>query len=367
MAVFKIFPEKDTFIYTEQAVSNAGLDEIIELGGYPVDSYGMTSRILVQFPQDKIKEVVEDHANNQAISASLHMYLASGYELPEGYTVEAFPISESWTNGVGKYLDSPIDSSGVSWYFRSANQLDRWGTPETTTMQTGTTSSYDARFAGGGGNWWHGVRASQKQALNSDHDINLDVTRAVNLHYTGSIGNNGLIVKLTDDLEFNTTSSIRMKYYSGDTNTIYPPTLNIKWDDSSYNPGDLELLSTSNATISITNNKGTFKEEGKQRFRLAAKPKYPTRTFTTSSIYLQNYALPSNTTWGIKDEHSEEMIIDFDANCTKVSCDENGPYFDVYMDGLQPERYYRLLIKTTLDGSDMIVDDKNIFKVVRNV
>ena len=62
------------------------------------------------------------------------------------------------------------------------------------------------------------------------------------------------------------------------------------------------------------------------------------------------------------------MIVDFDTNFTKISCDSTGPYFDVYMDGLQPERYYRILIKTTLDGSTTVVDDSNnnIFKVVRN-
>jgi hypothetical protein len=50
------------------------------------------------------------------------------------------------------------------------------------------------------------------------------------------------------------------------------------------------------------------------------------------------------------------MIVDFDTNFTKISCDSTGPYFDVYMDGLQPERYYRILIKTTLDGSTTVVD-----------
>jgi len=36
------------------------------------------------------------------------------------------------------------------------------------------------------------------------------------------------------------------------------------------------------------------------------------------------------------------------------------------MDGLQPERYYRILIKTTLDNSTVVVDNQNIFKIVRN-
>jgi hypothetical protein len=60
------------------------------------------------------------------------------------------------------------------------------------------------------------------------------------------------------------------------------------------------------------------------------------------------------------------MIIDFDTEFTKISCDSQGGYFDVYMDGLQPERYYRILIKTTLDGSTVVRNDGNIFKVIRN-
>jgi hypothetical protein len=36
------------------------------------------------------------------------------------------------------------------------------------------------------------------------------------------------------------------------------------------------------------------------------------------------------------------------------------------MDGLQPERYYRVLIKTEIDGSTVVVDNSDTFKVVRN-
>jgi hypothetical protein len=68
----------------------------------------------------------------------------------------------------------------------------------------------------------------------------------------------------------------------------------------------------------------------------------------------------------LKDENTEEMVVDFDTKFTKISCDSTGPYFDVYMDGLEPERYYRILVKTTLDGSTTVVDNQNIFKVVRN-
>jgi len=40
-------------------------------------------------------------------------------------------------------------------------------------------------------------------------------------------------------------------------------------------------------------------------------------------------------------------------------------YFDVYMNGLEPERYYQLLIKVIINGETIVFDNNNIFKVVR--
>ena len=60
------------------------------------------------------------------------------------------------------------------------------------------------------------------------------------------------------------------------------------------------------------------------------------------------------------------MVFDYDNTFTKISADNTSNYFDIYMDGLQPERYYRLLIKTEIDGTTTIVDNDQVFKVVRN-
>ena len=180
------------------------------------------------------------------------------------------------------------------------------------------------------------------------------------------ISTNGYILKLDDNLEFNTTSSIRLKYYSNDTNTIYPTYLEFQWDDSVYTTGSLNTLTTEESFIEITNNRGKYVDEGKQRFRIKARPKYPTRSFTTASAYTVNYALPTDSYWGLKDEYTEEMIIPFDTNNTKISCDSTGPFFDLYMDSLQAERFYRVLIKTNLDGTNTVVDNGITFKVVRN-
>jgi len=369
MAVYRIFPEKDTFISSEVPTGNAGKDEIVEIGGYTdTAGIGETSRVLVQYSTSAIQDILTSKVGISSYSASINLYLADAYEIPVNYDIYAYPIYGSWDNGVGKFGDNPVNVTGVSWQYKKAGQVDAW---TTTGFAVNTTGSFSVDSTAGGGNWYTGsngvdLEFTQSHTLNSTNDVNINVTRAIELFNAETIDNNGFILKLSNALEYNTTSSIRLKYYSADTNTIYPPFLEFKWDDSVYDTGSLSVLSNNISTIGVTNNKGKYPDVGKQRFRISAKPKYPVRSFTTSSIYLTNYALPSGSYWGLRDENTEEMIVDFDTQFTKVSCDPTGPFFDVYMDGLQPERYYRILVKTTLDGSTTVVDGQNIFKVVRN-
>jgi len=369
MAVYRIFPEKDAFISSEVPTGNAGKDEIIEIGGYADFSVtGQTNRLLVQYKTSEIQDVIANKIGAAAYSASLQLYLADAYQIPVDYTLYAYPVSGAWDSGVGKFGDIPTNTTGVSWINRQAGEVSPWAT---SSFAVGATGSFKSGSTGAGGNWYTGsngvnLEFTQSHQLNSTNDVNINVTRAVQLFNAQTLANSGFIVKLPNNLEYNTTASIRLKYYGVDTNTIYPPFLEFKWDDSAYNTGSLSVLSNSISIINLTNNKGKYPDVGKQRFRASARPKYPVRSFTTSSAYLTNYALPSASYWGLRDENTEEMVVDFDTQFTKISCDSNGAFFDVYMDGLQPERYYRILVKTTLDGSTTVVDNQNIFKVVRN-
>ena len=62
--------------------------------------------------------------------------------------------------------------------------------------------------------------------------------------------------------------------------------------------------------------------------------------------------------------HTNEFVIDFDTNYTQISADLDGSYFKLYMNGLEPERYYQVLIKTEIKGSTLILDDDFYFKVI---
>lgn len=58
------------------------------------------------------------------------------------------------------------------------------------------------------------------------------------------------------------------------------------------------------------------------------------------------------------------MVIDFDTQFTQLSADATSSYFDVYMNGLEPERYYAILIKSEIGGTIQVFDDQYYFKVI---
>jgi hypothetical protein len=217
-----------------------------------------------------------------------------------------------------------------------------------------------------GGGSWYGSGVSQSFGYKDDKDLNVNVTDIVQ-YWINSGSNYGFLLKMTSSVEFNTGSYTRVKYFSVDTHTIYPPTLEMRWDDSSYNTGSLSVVNNNQVTVTLANNTPVFKNDtAKYTIRVNARDTYPTRQFTTSSVYLVNKALPSSSYWAIQDAKTEEMVIDFDTTYTKLSCDSNGNYFNLYMNGLEPERYYKVLIKVNLpDGQSIDIDNNNTFKIVR--
>ena len=84
----------------------------------------------------------------------------------------------------------------------------------------------------------------------------------------------------------------------------------------------------------------------------------------------KHHYLPSGSSYySIKDTVTEETIIPF-SDESKLSADVSSNYFNIWMNGLQPERYYRVLIKAvsgsgTTDEVVHYYDDNFTFKVVR--
>lgn len=385
MAVYRIFPTQDTTLYSLFPSMNTGLDEIIEATtttfAFSPPS-PQTSRFLIQFSQNDINNLFSTYnLTGSTWDAYLNCYIANVTGLGTSSIIETYPVALNWNMGTGKYLDSPITSDGASWQFRTYSGSNQWAPngvlPAGNLTGSWTGSNY------GGGVWYTGsindalYDITQSFAYGNDVDINLGVTSIVKDWYSSSvfpaagvsISNNGFIVKQINSQEFvnNPNQQVELKYFSIDTNTIYPPNLEFRWEDAIWNTGSSTqtVITSSQMYASLDNNNGTFYSESIQRFRINARPQYPSRVFQTSSIYTTNYYLPSGSSYyAVKDLDTNEYVVPFDTVYTKISADVSSSYFDIHMNGLQPERYYRILIQTTVANNTIVLDNDYYFKVV---
>ena len=363
MAIYKIFPEKSATLYSYSSSLNSGLDEILELSTF----YTVTnevSRILLKFPQSEITDIINNKVSGSTYDAYLKLYLANATEIPLDYTIFSHPISGSWNMGTGRAANLPITTDGVSWKFKDQLSGSAWTTG---TFPGSTTGSYTGSNVGGGvWNVTASYASSQSFTYITPKDIELKVTNVVSAWNSGSISNDGFILKHSSSLEFTSASKFELKYFSGNTHTIYPPCLEIRWNDFLYNTGSLSVITSNQVVATLANSKNEYQQDSVQRFRVNIRDRYPTRVFQTSSVYLINKVLPTSSYWSIKDLDTEEIVVDFDTNYTKISADPQGNYFDIYMNGLQPERYYQVLLKTILNNKEVLVLNQDFyFKVIR--
>lgn len=492
MAVYKLFPSQDASIYSGYPAMNTGLDPILDVANYVTESnpVARVARSIIQFDQSEIENAIDVIAKVtgsefNSWSGSLKAYVAKASNVIINSYVEVWPISGSWNNGTGQYLDNKAGTNGVSWVYTDYSGSNEWVTAGWVPL---TTGSYSGSNNAGGGVWYTGsgtysnvnnsnMGVSQSYNLRSTKDLDINVTDILKVWYSSSkdlnpgeieITNNGFLVKWADAQEFVTSSAVspQLSFYSVDTNTIYPPELEIKWRDFTYSTssGDfklgrtltgsyptneltssiscsytqslpaptyagagtgatfgatfnsasmlnvfvkdlglgykagetltwstaqinaldgvsgatseavvtistfdiqqLDVINTPDLYVALDNNAGVFYSESINDFRLNVRPEFPARTFKTSSLYTTNHALPSSSYYAIKDLDTNEFVVDFDNNFTKISCDNNSNYFDIYMNGLEPERYYKILVKTIISGSIIIKDEDYYFKVV---
>ncbi len=374
MAIYKLFPTKDASIYTQDVEMNTGLDEILEASTYLINNDPFISRYLIKFSTEEISDVFTTKIKDKSYQINLKNYLALAEGLNRTTELYFYPISGDWDMGTGQYLNSPPTTNGVSW--KKQTVISNWAT---SSFGQYVTASFNT--IPGGGTWYTAsnlglnVVVSKSFSYYGSKDIDVDVTNTVKTWYSNSIDgndgfpNNGFLVKQNKENELNVTpdNNHKLRYFSIDTNTIYPPSLECKWDDSIFDTGSStnKELTQSETFISVYNNEEFYYPESIARFRLAAIPKYPDRTFITASYYTENFYLPKDVSlYAVKDTETNEYVIDFDPNYTKLSADDTSSYFDLYMNGLEPERYYTILIKSQLGSATKVFDEGINFKVI---
>ena len=116
-----------------------------------------------------------------------------------------------------------------------------------------------------------------------------------------------------------------------------------------------------------------YKEKSKVKFRVVGRTRFPAKTYSSTPSNLTVKYLPSGSSSGdgafysITDAETEDVVVPFGSG-SKLSCDSTGNYFNLDLNGYQPERYYTLQYKVvsgsgTVDETNTFYDEGFTFKV----
>ena len=383
-----IFPTKDTFISSGSNTSttgdserdqNFGQDSILEIKKeFFNDSFDYQTRALVQFGGSDFNFVSNSVVNGDIVNPkySLRLYEAEGtQELSTEYTLLAQPISQSWDEGTGKFGDNPKVTVGCSWENRN-------NYPGSTAV---TWSNADGTRAHGVAT--HSVSSSIQSFSNQSPDIEMNITDMTKSWLSGSgqdgtkgggFENHGLLLRFSGSQETNDGTFAQLKFFSKNTHTIYPPKLEVKWDDhvpaSGSNTGSLSPINVSGADdnyLYVKQLRDSYKETEKVKFRVGARKRYIQKDFSGSvQTNSPQYVPELSGSYSIVDVATGETIVpfkDIDDNVySYLSCDVSGSYFVQWLNAFQPHRVYKILLKlTTDDNQEYIYDDDFEFKIAR--
>jgi len=364
-----ILPSQDTWISsgsnttTDESFKNQnfGKDQILEVRKQFFNGeFHHQSRALVQFSGTSFtnmsQSIVEGTITNPKFFLKLHE-INGNSKLSDNYTLHIQPISQSWTEGTGKFGDNPKNILGCSWENRN-NVING----DTTTWVDSGASVLN-------------VSSSTQTFLNESSDIEVEVTNMVNMWLQGQYSNYGMLIRVSGSQETDETTFCDSKFFGKNTHTIYPPRLEIRWDDhlpcTGSNTGSLNQLTSSGLIDNHLYLRGLqegYKENDRVRFRVGSRKKHIQKTFTNSvQTYTGSFIAESSGSYAIKDVATNEYIIPFNDDYTLIGCDAGGMYFNQWLDGFFPDRVYKILLKLkTDDGQEQIFDNDFEFIIRRS-
>ena len=372
------FAEKDATLYEKSGSLNSGLDEILEIRKDVSDAGDVitVSRAVIKFDLSTISKLKTAGTIKDTAKYYLNLFDARPTALATSQSLYAYPVSQSWTMGDGRSYDNPITTEGCSWFYRNGENDGLLWSEESSS----------------GGSWYSNNDGAYEMSHSfgfKSKDMRMDVTGIVNAWLDETIPNEGFILKRSGSYydptttsgsfgnndsgsdEGNSTRFGNFSFFSTDTHTIYPPTLEAVWDDSKWTTGSLDALTKSNIEDMVIYMKGLrpeYNEKSIAKFRVVGRERFPDKTYSTTADNLTIKYLPSGSSfYSILDAETNDVIVPYGSG-SKLSCDSDGNYFLLRMDGYQPERYYKIEYRiqsgsATDEETDQYFDEGFTFKV----
>lgn len=221
--IFRIPPSQDTFITNfrklgiPQTASNFGASEILNCFVIaPVSTSagvasGSLARILMKFDLSEFVALTASHQAPSSMTYRLRLKNAPHDQtLPSSFDMEIFPLARNWDEGRGMDNDGFSDLGFANWSQARSNLP--WSSP--------------------GGDYLS-VSSSIIHFDVGDEDILADVTPIVNEWLSGTITNNGFMVRMSSSFESGSSDLFVKMFHSRQTHFLdRVPYLEASWDDS---------------------------------------------------------------------------------------------------------------------------------------
>jgi hypothetical protein len=355
MAYYFLTASKDATVYLQQPNQNTGFDEILEISKVYYGNVKDVSHALLKFEVGYISKSISEQSI-KLDTANLILKETKSEEIPLEYTIYANPIFGNWEMGTGTRFDN-ITTAGVTWNYREGDSKLEW-------IENGFEANTTASINDGSGGTWYTNYGSSQSFNYQTADINMNVKSILTAWMSGSIQNNGIILKYSTENESDTQDYGILKFFSKETNTIYQPKIQIAWDDQIFATASLSALTANDIKVGVTNLKKEYKVGGEVKLKIFGRELYPLKTFTNTFSYETVKYLPQTTYYQIKDVNSDDVIIPF-SDYSKVSCDETGNYIKINFSNWEAGRTYKIEFKVDNDGDVQYFDNDTTFSLIK--
>jgi len=117
--------------------------------------------------------------------------------------------------------------------------------------------------------------------------------------------------------------------------------------------------------VYLDNLQNEYVQDSKIRFRVNARDRYPRKTYVTESwAYTRDTYYISSSYYAVRDAWTEDEIMPW-STYTQISVDSSGSYFNLHLNGMEPERLYRILFKIVKGSIETVYDKNYTFRIIR--
>ena len=267
----KLTASKDTYITnkiidstTSASHANVGQASTLDLFKlYNENAYsGVTnpielSKILIKFDLAKVSSSIKDKISmdHSSFKCTLSLKDVQGSHVaPSSFNVSAFPLSNSFDEGLGRDLYSFNDLDRANWMTRSISNSTNYLWNEQGADSSGSLNSTNIDLIGSGVLGSTLIEFAKSQYFDTGiEDLEIDVTAAVSASACGLMSDNGFCIQFSGSEATDTASRFVKRFASKQSrNPFLKPELIVEYDDA-INDNHNNFYFDTEGTLFLTN------------------------------------------------------------------------------------------------------------------